>query len=164
MFAGSGCVGVAFAHHIPTSLVDFAEKEARHLATIKKNCEINAVSDDRMRLFQSNIFSDIPDGSTYDLILANPPYIDSEAPQSVASSVLGHEPHDALFSTGAGLDLIRSLLDTAPQYMRSGSEIWIEHGPTQAAQVRHLAEQCGFSARTMSDQYERDRVMIGILK
>lgn len=58
--AGSGCIGVGVAKAIPEATVHFAELDARHLPTIGKNLEENDINCSRYKVFQSDLFSNIP--------------------------------------------------------------------------------------------------------
>ena len=58
---------------------------------------------------------------------------------------LRHEPRQALTSGADGLDDIRHIVDTAPQYLRSGGWLLIEHGWDQAGDVRALLAARGFA-------------------
>ena len=54
----------------------------------------------------------------FDLILANPPYVASEA--ALARSVRDHEPAGALFAGSDGLDAYRSLVPQLPALLAPG--------------------------------------------
>ena len=73
MFAGSGCIGIAVLKYIPSTLVDFAERDKRFLKQILLNIRINNTEEGRYRLFCSDVFSGIPSNQSYDFVFANPP-------------------------------------------------------------------------------------------
>lgn len=159
--AGSGCIGVAVAKAIPTALVDFGELDADHLNTIEKNIAANQIAPTHTRVIHTNLFSDLP--GQYDLILANPPYID-ESLGRTDESVKNHEPYLALFGGVAGLEVISALITAAPQHLSTGGQLWLEHEPEQAAAIQKLAEQHHFSVSTHTDQYNTLRYSILVLQ
>jgi release factor glutamine methyltransferase len=46
-----------------------------------------------------------------------------------------HEPHDALFSDGGGLDALREIVDLAPQHLVAGGLLAVELSENRAAEV-----------------------------
>lgn len=156
--AGSGCIGVAVAKEIKDAVVTFAEIDPAHLPTIKKNLEQNILNySDRMEYLQaveSNLFENIT--GTFDVILTNPPYIDTILDRA-ESSVKSHEPHLALYGGQGGLDIIDQIVKKAPAYLNEGGELWIEHEPEQVKVIQSLAKQNSFVAVTHKDQYGIER-------
>src|SRR6185369_5713228 len=93
----------------------------------------------------------------YDLILANPPYVESGA--DLAASVREHEPAGALFAGADGLDDYRRLLPALPGLLAPGGAALVEIGASQAEAVGALAKAAGFLARVHRDLGGRDRVL-----
>ncbi len=93
----------------------------------------------------------------YDLILANPPYVEDAA--EIALSVRDHEPAGALFAGPEGLDAYRVLVPQLPDLLAPGGAALVEIGYSQAAAVTALAEQAGLSARLHRDLAGRARVL-----
>jgi release factor glutamine methyltransferase len=96
-------------------------------------------------------------GDPFDLILANPPYV--EAGADLSASVHAHEPHGALFAGPEGLDAYRVLIpQLTPLLTRCGKAI-IEIGAAQAEAVTALAEAAGFTVRLHRDLGDRPRAL-----
>jgi len=93
----------------------------------------------------------------YDLVLANPPYVESGA--ELAPSVRVHEPAGALFAGEDGLDDYRRLVPALPGLLAPSGIALLEIGAAQAAQVRGLAKAAGFAVRVHRDLGNRDRVL-----
>lgn len=93
----------------------------------------------------------------FDLILANPPYVEVEAP--LAPSVRAHEPHGALFSGPEGLDDYRLLIPQLPDVLNPGGVAVVEIGHAQAEAVSAIAAKAGFSARLHRDLGGRPRAL-----
>ena len=77
----------------------------------------------------------------FDAIVSNPPYIASAYPHLAA---LTHEPLQALASGSDGLDDIRTIVAQAPNHLRAGGWLLLEHGYDQAEAVQALLQAQGF--------------------
>ena len=93
----------------------------------------------------------------FDLILANPPYVEEAA--ELSPSVRGHEPAGALFAGPEGLDDYRLLIPQLPALLAPGGVALVEIGHTQAGAVGDLASAAGFTAELLLDLAERPRVL-----
>lgn len=96
-------------------------------------------------------------GGPFDLILANPPYVESEA--DLAPSVKAHEPHGALFAGADGLDDYRVLVPKIPALLAPGGVAVVEIGWTQAEAVAAIAAAAGMDARLHRDLGDRPRAL-----
>jgi release factor glutamine methyltransferase len=76
-------------------------------------------------------------------IVSNPPYIPSIEVLNLQPEVTNHEPHLALDGGDDGLDAIRELVNTAPQYLISGGFWIVELMAGQAGIVRSLLQANG---------------------
>jgi len=81
-------------------------------------------------------------GEVFDLIVSNPPYI---AEGDAHLPALAHEPRAALVSGADGLDDLRRIVATAPAHLAPGGWLLLEHGWDQAAAVRALLTDAGFT-------------------
>lgn len=93
----------------------------------------------------------------FDLILANPPYVEDAA--DLAPSVHAHEPHGALFAGPEGLDDYRVLIPQLPGLLASGGVAIVEIGYAQAEAVTAIAEAVGLAATLHRDLGGRPRVL-----
>jgi release factor glutamine methyltransferase len=156
--AGSGCIGVAVLKAVPEARVDFCEIDAGHHATIAKNISRNGVDSSRMRIFGGNLFSEIAEGTVYDFILSNPPYIDPARADRVQKSVLDHEPASALFGGAGGMEYIARIIEEAPQHLAARGVLYIEHEPEQTKALHTLAQPFPYASReTYQDEWQLDR-------
>ncbi len=98
------------------------------------------------------------DLGAYDLIIANPPYVEDAA--DLAADVREYEPSQALFSGPEGLDDYRILIPQLPKLLKESGVAVLEIGHMQAAAVSKIAEKQGFCAETGQDLAGRDRAII----
>jgi release factor glutamine methyltransferase len=103
--------------------------------------------------------TDWSDGlGTFDLILANPPYVESGA--ELDPDVRDHEPAGALFAGPDGLDDYRVLVPQLPGLLAPGGVAVVEIGYRQADSVSAIAREAGLSATLRRDLADRPRVLI----
>jgi release factor glutamine methyltransferase len=102
---GSGCIAVTLALEIRQAEVTAVDASAAALSVARENAERLGAT---LRLQQSNWFDQLA-GETFDLIVANPPYIATTDPH-LAAGDLRHEPEPALAS---GADGVHELLAAA---------------------------------------------------
>jgi release factor glutamine methyltransferase len=158
--AGSGCIGTAVLTHVPDAHVTFVESEYELLQQIERTCSRNALDESRRRIIHSDLFAAVE--GTFNVILANPPYIATASTQ-ISAEVTAYEPHAALFSGRTGLRHIEQLIPQAQAHVRAGGLIAIECDPHQSDYVRRLLYAYG-APRTsiLYDQFQRARVVCGI--
>jgi release factor glutamine methyltransferase len=85
----------------------------------------------------------------FDLILCNPPYIESKA--ALAPQVLDYEPHEALFAGPDGLEDYRRLARQFANLLLPNACVALEIGAGQADAVSALMARQGFSVATYMD-------------
>ena len=93
----------------------------------------------------------------FDLVLANPPYVENDAP--LGASVRDHEPAGALFAGADGLDAYRILIPQLPALLAPGGIALIEIGASQAEAVSMIAQASGLAAKLHHDLAQRPRVL-----
>jgi ribosomal protein L3 glutamine methyltransferase len=127
---GSGCLAILLAHAFPHASVDAVDLSADALAVARRNVAEHGV-EARVRLLQSDLFGALP-GERYDLIVANPPYVDAQAMAGLPPEYR-HEPRLALAAGPDGLDVVRRILAEAPEHLQSGGWLAVEIGHNRPA-------------------------------
>jgi len=84
-------------------------------------------------------------GGPFDLLVSNPPYIETAAIAGLEPEVARHDPALALDGGADGLEAYRALADQAPAHLAPGGRIALELGAGQAAVVTALFAARGFS-------------------
>jgi ribosomal protein L3 glutamine methyltransferase len=130
MCTGSGCLAILAALAFPGAKVDAADISLDALEVAQLNVDDYGLQE-RVRLVESDLFSGL-NGSTYDLILSNPPYVDAEAVAALPPEYR-HEPVLALGSGSDGLDATRVILQRAADHLNPGGLLVVEIGHNRAA-------------------------------
>jgi release factor glutamine methyltransferase len=157
---GSGIVAVSIALDRPDARVRATDCSPEALAV----AEMNARALGATLLFSlGNWYDTQLDSGRYDLIVSNPPYIDSQDTH-LAQGDLRFEPQGALTDGADGLGALRCIVQGAAGHLRPGGALCVEHGWDQAAAVRGLFQSSGFSdAASLRDLAGIERVTWGRL-
>jgi release factor glutamine methyltransferase len=121
---GSGAIAIGLAKALPMAQVFAVDTSAEALAIAKTNAaRLNVLN--QIDFNQGSWFSSLSQlkGKVAGMI-SNPPYIPSEQVLKLQREVVDHEPHLALDGGFDGLDAIRLLVNTAPDYLQPGG-IWL---------------------------------------
>lgn len=123
---GSGCIAIAtaaaFDRNAQVDAVDISEDV---MDVLYANIE-NTGMEQTVYPVMSDLFEKL-EGMQYDLIVANPPYVDAEDLNDMPEEYL-HEPRMALEAGDDGLDLVVRILREAPKYMKENSYLICEVG------------------------------------
>lgn len=104
---GSGCLAIVAAYLFPEAQIDAVDLSADALDVARRNIAEHGM-EDRITLYQGDLYAPVMD-QTYDLILANPPYVDDDE-MAVLPPEYRAEPAMALAGGADGLDLVQRIL------------------------------------------------------
>ncbi len=125
MCTGSGCLAILAALAFPFATVDAVDLSADALDVARRNVRDYQL-EDRLALHQSNLFIALPEAE-YDVILCNPPYVNSQSMDALPAEYQA-EPFLALAGGEDGMDLVRRILQAAPQYLSAEGFLILEIG------------------------------------
>jgi ribosomal protein L3 glutamine methyltransferase len=127
---GSGCLAILLAEAFPDAEVDAVDLSPEALQVAARNVADYGLAE-RVHLHQGDLFA--PVGSaTYDLIVANPPYVDAPSVAALPPEYL-HEPKLALGSGVDGLDATRVILREVAKHLNPGGLLAVEIGHNRPA-------------------------------
>lgn len=138
---GSGAIALSIAHAKPGIEVLAVDASAPALEVARKNARQLGIAN--VSFLQSNWFYALGDQS-FDLIVSNPPYV-AAGDEHLTRGDVRFEPLSALASGVDGLDDIRRIVGQAGGFLENRRWLLLEHGYDQAAAVRNLLQQNGFS-------------------
>lgn len=157
MCTGSGCIIISLTKNVELSKAVGVDVSAEALEVAKANAVRNEVN---VSFIQSNLFSDIKK-EQYDMIVSNPPYIESEIIEELMPEVRDHEPRLALDGGEDGLVFYRRIIDEAGKYLKPGGWLLFEIGYNQREAVCRLFEKAGYEEiSAVRDLAGLDRVCI----
>ena len=113
----------------------------------------------RCQWLQSCWFANVPQQSTFDVIVTNPPYIPENTP--LPDVVTRWDPPVALFAGISGLDAYRHIFPRIPDFLAPKGLFIAEIGHDQGLAIQSLAAQSDLqNMRIQKDDAQRDRYII----
>ena len=140
---GSGCIAITVALERPDASVVATDLSLGALAVAASNCRRHEVGG-RVRLVRADLLSALR-LQAFDVVVSNPPYIDTGVWHSLMPEVRDHEPPEALFA-GDGLDFYRRLFAAGDRFA-AGQRLLLEIGQGQVDGVVELAKDAGFAVQ-----------------
>ena len=140
---GSGAIAIGLACALTNARVYAVDCSSEALAVARLNAE-NLGFESRVNFYQGSWWEPLEflKGQVSGMV-SNPPYIPSSTVLTLQPEVLKHEPHLALDGGLDGLDCIRHLVETAPDYLESGGVWLVEMMAGQAEAVADMLESHG---------------------
>ncbi|UTJ49184.1 peptide chain release factor N(5)-glutamine methyltransferase [Atlantibacter subterranea] len=155
---GTGAIALALASERPDCRVVAVDKVPDAVDLAQRNAARLNIANIDIR--QSDWFSAVQ-GDRFQLIVSNPPYIDSED-EHLQQGDVRFEPLSALVAPDAGLADIDYLIREARAFLEPGGWLVLEHGWQQGEAVRALFHQAGFLAvETGLDYGGNERLTMG---
>ena len=170
MCTGSGCILLSLLYYsndcsglgvdISDKALQTARQNAEHIRALKKEIDVTFT--------QSNLFENLADNEEYagafEMIVANPPYIQSHVIDTLMPEVGQYEPRLALDGKEDGLFFYRLIIEQAGKYLAGGGELFFEIGCDQGDDVKKMMEAAGYKeVEVIKDFAGLDRVVRGIL-
>ena len=166
---GSGCIWLSllkYSNECEGVGIDISEEA---LKTARENAEklgLDAVflAGDLFGPLADFVSERTPD-RLFDMVVSNPPYIETAVIDTLMPEVRDHEPFCALDGGADGLQFYRRILAEAPAHMRRGAVLLFEIGCGQGEAVARLMQEAGFvQVEVLQDYAGLDRVVCGSVR
>ncbi|HSY27910.1 MAG TPA: 50S ribosomal protein L3 N(5)-glutamine methyltransferase, partial [Burkholderiaceae bacterium] len=122
---GSGCLPILLADAFENAEVDAIDISADALAVARRNVDDYELQD-RITLVESDLYDKLP-RKQYDLIISNPPYVNSESMGQLPEEYK-REPQIALAGGADGMDLVRKIVAGAAERLTNSGLLIVEVG------------------------------------
>ena len=170
MCTGSGCILLSLLYYsndcsglgvdISDKALQTARQNAEHIRTLKNEIDVTFI--------QSDLFENLAENEEYagafEMIVANPPYIQSQVIDTLMPEVGQYEPRLALDGKEDGLYFYRHIIEQAGKYLAGGGELFFEIGCDQGRDVKKMMDEAGYKeVEVIKDFAGLDRVVCGIL-
>lgn len=160
---GSGAIALSLAHERPQWVIQGIDVCPQAIAVAKVNATQHRVESAQVS-FSCRSWHDpmlLPPGGT-DIVVSNPPYIDSASTEVCRSTAL-FEPKKALYSADKGLFDLHCVVTLSNRCLINSGRVYLEHGYDQGSQVRTILAENGYvSIETVLDYTGHERLTWGI--
>lgn len=152
---GSGCILLSLLKYSNDCIGVGCDLNPDAVLLAQKNAEMLGLD---ATFVQSDLFEHIE--GKYDMIVSNPPYVETAVIETLDMVVKGYEPHTALDGGADGLDFYRRLVTQAKPFLRKEGMLFFEIGYNQAESVSRLLAEAGYIEVTVKkDLAGLDRVV-----
>jgi release factor glutamine methyltransferase len=157
---GSGALGLAVA-----SSVEGVELHATDVDPAAVACAAGNVAAVGGQAHAGDLFAALPVElrGRVDVLLANVPYVPSDAIALMPPEARLHEARAALDGGADGLDVARRMIADAPRWLAPGASLLFETSEGQAAAALETVSDAGLTARLVTDDDRGATVVVGTL-
>ena len=155
---GSGAVGAALV-----AAVDRIELHAADIDPAAVRCARRNVAAAGGQVYEGDLFEPLPTAmrGCVDVLVANAPYVPTEALGLMPAEARIFEPREALDGGADGLDVLRRVTADAPTWLRPGGHLLVETSDRQASRIVETFTQVGLIPRVVSSEELDATVVIG---
>lgn len=158
---GTGCIAISVLTENAGAQAVAVDIAPEAIAMARTNAEAHGV-DKRIDFRTGSWFAPLEKGETFDVIVANPPYIETATIKTLAVEVRAHDPRAALDGGRDGLDAYRAIIEGAPRWLKRGGALAVEIGKDQGLAVKTLFTKAGFvDVVSEKDLAGLDRIVVG---
>ena len=156
---GSGCILLSLLEHLEQAQGMGADLSEQALLVAEKNAQIQGKTK-QTRFVRSDLFEAVC--GQFDILVSNPPYIQTAVIRELMDEVRLYEPRMALDGHEDGLYFYREIAAHAGEYLKGNGILAFEIGYDQGEAVSGLLEKEGYrEIRIVKDLAGLDRVVIG---
>jgi release factor glutamine methyltransferase len=154
---GSGAVGAAVTAALPGVRVHAADVDRVAVACARRNLPGGHVH-------RGDLFGALPAAlmGRVDVLVANVPYVPSEAIALMPPEAREHEPRIALDGGADGLDVARRVVAGARDWLAPGGVVLFEVGEAQVATARQVVAAAGLLPQVVADDDTGATVVVGV--
>lgn len=155
---GSGAIAVSLAKILGNkALVYASDISEKALKIAEENSMKNSAN---VLFFKSNIFEEISELYKFDIIVSNPPYIETEIIETLSEEVK-KEPIIALDGGKDGLDFYKKIIKESKKYLNSEGYLAFEIGYNQRVSLEKLFKENEYkNIYSKKDLSGNDRVVV----
>ena len=155
---GSGAIAISLSKLINKSLVYASDISKKALKIAEENSMKNHAN---VLFLESDLFDKISKIYKFDIIVSNPPYIESEVIKTLSEEVK-KEPILALDGGEDGLDFYRKIAKEAKDYIDKEGYLALKIGYNQRTEVEKILKENGYkNIYSRKDLGGNDRIVVG---
>ena len=153
---GTAAFGAALARRWPDAEVHAADSDPAAVACARRNLPPE-------RVHEGDLYAALPADlkGRVDLLVANAPYVPTDAIATMPRDARDHEHRVALDGGSDGLDVLRRVVADGPDWLRPRGRLVVEAGRDQADRLAALVVTAGMSASIETDDEIGGTVVLG---
>ena len=154
---GSGAVGAALVAALPLVELYAADIDPAAVRCARRNIDTHG------QVFEGDLYEPLPATlrGRVDILVANAPYVPTEAIGTMPREARLHEARVALDGGADGLDVQRRVAASAPVWLAPGGHLLVETSERQAAQTVEIFARNGLIPRVVGSDELDATVVIG---
>ncbi|WP_187977435.1 putative protein N(5)-glutamine methyltransferase [Mycetocola sp. JXN-3] len=156
---GSGAIALAVREHVPDARLIATDSDALALEWARQNLGTD------IPLYLGDLYAALPPSllGTFDVIVANAPYVPTDSIAGMPAEARDYEPTTALDGGHDGLSIHRRILADAARWLRPGGSLLIEISAAQLGTLREAFAAAGLRPHASHDPAREATVLEGTL-
>ncbi|MEG1499465.1 MAG: peptide chain release factor N(5)-glutamine methyltransferase [Clostridia bacterium] len=156
MGTGSGAIATVLAKKTAAKIVGVDVSKAA-IKVAEKNAKQN---DANVEFVLSDMFLQLKKNKKFDIIISNPPYLETNEIKLLEAEVKNFDPMLALDGGEDGLYFYRKLAAEAPDFLNAGGLLMLEISFSKAVEVKNLLKENFEKIKLKKDYFGNDRIVI----
>ncbi len=156
---GSGAVAAGVSARVPHAEVHAADIDPTAVVCARRNLPPD-------RVHEGDLFGALPSSlrGRVEVIVANAPYVPTDAIATMPTEARDHEPLVALDGGADGVDLHRRIAAGAPEWLAPGGRLIIETSRSQADRTAETMRKAGLAPCVETDHAREATAVVGHLR
>lgn len=160
---GSGAICISLAHYIDSAFCKGVDISPLAIETAKRNAKKLGV-DKRCEFEIYDVLSPKDMNQKFDVVVSNPPYIETNVIEALEATVKDFEPRLALDGGHDGLLFYKKIAQSISLYLKKGGMLFLEIGYNQGEELKEIMAQNFDGVKIIKDLSGHDRIAIGRYK
>ena len=161
---GTGAIVLSLAKEFRGEAAFLGTDVSEDAIALAKENAVRCGLADRVKFAVADGLDDFDEPQCVDVIVSNPPYIETAVCETLDPRVKDFEPRLALDGGTSGLDFYERYLSDAVNLLKPGGAVFFEIGENQGEAVRQLMFDCGFNdIRIEKDSAGHDRYAMAVM-
>ena len=161
---GTGAIVLSLAKEFRGEAAFLGTDVSEDAIALAKENAVRCGLADRVKFAVADGLDDFDEPQCVDVIVSNPPYIETAVCETLDPRVKDFEPRLALDGGTSGLDFYERYLSDAVNLLKPGGAVFFEIGENQGEAVRQLMFDCGFNdIRIEQDYAGHDRYAMAVM-
>jgi release factor glutamine methyltransferase len=158
---GSGNISVSLAKNLAGCKVKGIDISEGAVLIASENAAANEC-DASVELEVTDINNFYGNGSLFDVIVSNPPYVSKEEFGTLQEEIINYEPSIAVTDSHDGLYFFRTIAAKAKSILKKGGKLYLEIGKGQHEEIKNILIENDFNnVHFVKDLQQIERIVIG---